>query len=121
MCLTSKDGKRFIAERDIECYKLLDKDLKPPYQPKFQYKLGEVVSDDKEERISEHFNVHLVEAGFLHSYQTHRRAYETTRYSLELRTKYSVYKAVIPKGSEYMVGMLGDYCSKQLKIIEKLE
>ena len=140
MCLVTKIKKVKIAKRDITVWKILNEDLSTIFQENFQYNKGELVKssfsydhqdghwkvfnnnirkklNDKYPRWSfKHKGMMCIARG-LHSVLTKKDA---IRYSNEGLSKFfnaKVFKAVIPKGSEYYKDGFGQIVSNQLIIL----
>lgn len=104
-----------IATKDIEVYKMLTSlgngILVSPFQ-EARYQIGVEKRADMlniyKEGSSEHFRV---EEG-LHSYSSLRTARERRCWHT------NIYKAIIPKGSEYFIGLDNEVVSKHLIITE---
>ena len=116
MCLRTQDREPRIAEKDIVCYKFLDEDLKSPYI-RFQYKLGETYTEQLPYlEIYSDCSAYNIHGGVFHAYR-----------QIYLKTEYigfdicDAYKAIIPKGTEYWIGMDNDICARSIKIVRKIK
>lgn len=119
MCLTAKSDKKQIAEQPITVYKILDKNLKSPFQS-YKYELGKEYTNDSVEDIGEAFEHYLIGSGFFHAYDNLNRALkECALMNRNKKYEFNVYEAEIPKDAFYIKGVREDICSKTLKIIKK--
>ena len=78
MCLYSKQKVPLIADKDIECYKILipvDGKLITPYRD-FVFSTNSIVEDEAEEHIDELFGTTEISSGFFHSFRTKERVLE---------------------------------------------
>lgn len=110
MCfiLDKKHPDKKIAKRNITCYKVLGISMKSPYQG-YQYKLNEPVKSDIGDLVNYNPDKCIHEG--LHSHCLLD----------EITTLYDIYKAIIPKGSEYYYNSYyKEYVSNQLIIKEKI-
>lgn len=122
MCLFSEKKEPEIANRDIECYKILvpiGDQLYTPYR-KFPFPTNTIVEDENKANIVELFGCYMIEEGFFHVHTLRESIIEEIKYIQRKRKqlKLKVYKAIIPKGSQYYIGQRGDLCTKALKILE---
>ena len=123
MCLYSKQKVPLIADKDIECYKILipvDGKLITPYRD-FVFSTNSIVEDEAEEHIDEIFGTTEISSGFFHSFRTKERVIEEIKIlqrKLPKSTKLKVFKAIVPKCSAYYIGQRFDMCSKALIIKE---
>lgn len=125
MCLYTKQIKPKVAEKDIVVYKILDYNMGSPYYG-LLYHLNRKITSDLQIYDSRRFlgtQLLNVEEG-LHSFTKRIVAYLTQRY-LNIYYKksgitYSTYKAIIPKGSKYYIGLNNDIASDALIVKRKL-
>ena len=126
MCLYTKQIKPKVAEKDIVVYKVLDHNMGSPYYG-LLYPLNEKRTsilkryDWKWEEKG--YKIYDVEEG-LHAF-TKRLAAYVKQYYLNQPDRnnlatYSVYKAIIPKGSKYYIGLDNDIASDALIVKRKL-
>ena len=114
MCFTNKSGRIMTAKKDITCYKLLfrhyrDKSLRAIVQD-FIYELN-VPTEKVKIKPFDIGPYHMVDKGY-HSYTHKNKVNEGYCYDL-------IAKAVIPKGSKYMINMEdGEYVSSSIMIVE---
>lgn len=126
MCLYTKQILPKVAKKDIVVYKVLDHNMFSPYYG-LSYLLNRKITS-KLMRYDHVWNpstqIFIVEEG-LHAYTKRRVAYVKQHYlnkvdGEDFLTTYSVYKAIIPKGSKYYIGLNGDIASDALIIKRKL-
>lgn len=126
MCLVSEISYSVRSSEDKLCYKVLfiNKDtLISPYR-NYKFNIGEVTNDIAEESIIPIFNVYMIESGFFHTYASpHHAKILLDKLSRDLPKcfKIGIFEAIIPKGTLYYKGLLGDLCSKSLKIIKEYD
>ncbi len=129
MCLTGKknwwqrvfrtDIKPKIAKKDITVYKYLKDQqnglLRSPFVGAI-YQIGVQQFADLDIRSYKYTktNTFSVEAG-LHAFTDYETAIEQCRFGSD------VFKAIIPKGSEYLLGMGNEIVSSHLIIVEKMK
>jgi hypothetical protein len=125
MCLYTRQYKSFILEKDLIVYKVLNRDLISPIQ-NFQYELNKLYSIDNIE--IEHGNYSTIVEEYLGLLQIktfkHRvnkafHSYLDTNYAHYLYKRdgdLRIFKASIPKNSEYVIGVEGDICSNKIII-----
>ena len=127
MCLYTKQRHPKVAEKDIVVYKVLDQRMGSPYYG-LLYPLNE-----KRTSILKNYDWKWEEAGHkvydveegLHAYTKRMAAYVKRHYlnrcdSEKDFTTYSVYKAIIPKGAKYYIGLDNDIASDALIVKRKL-
>ena len=152
MCLTIiTNGKRprpKKAEEDIVCYKLVKilehsngkQVIISPFQQKQQWTVGVVKKASclirpiatrlilwREFKINE--GIFQVGEGYLHSYKDLEKALEASEEASRCDMNYTVYKAIIPKGTYYFEGDTEwflengkrGYASRKLKLIEEVK
>ena len=118
-----KDGKPLIAEKNLPVFKVLHKDIRRGLEtPVFEYPI--VFTDGKATMESELFVVKSICEKNLYLCYNGIHAYLNRLSSRELRWKFtrrntSVYKAIIPKGAEYLIGNNGDIVSTKMIIFDK--
>lgn len=123
MCLATTQIKPYIADSDISCYKILvpvsSSNYITPYRD-FSFPLNTIITDSAEEHIVEVFGMTMIESGYFHTFNSKERVLEEIeilrRKSPKMKLK--VFKAIIPKGSNYYVGLRSDLCSSSLMIID---
>lgn len=111
MCfiIDPKYPEKKIAKRDITCYKNLNSDMTSPFQG-MQYKLGVLYKQP----IGAIIYDDVIREGF-HSYSNKRKAIRMPD------RDWSLYKCIIPKGSEYYYDSgYREYVSNQIIIKEKI-
>ena len=122
MCLYTKQIKPKVAEKDLVVYKVLDYNMGSPYYG-LLYPLNRKVTsellcyDHVWNPRNQLFNV---EEG-LHAF-TNRLAAHSHAQCLEYSNGHIqfVYKAIIPKGSKYYIGIDNDIASDALIVKRKL-
>lgn len=131
MCLYTIQTKIRIAKKDIPVYKVLETEpdtegLLSLYRYE-EYKLGELKLASigvmgrpyPDVRILPNFStackVYIINQG-LHSFTSLRKAEMAKR----PWNNATVFKAIIPKGSEYICGIHGDIVSNQLVVLKEL-
>jgi len=134
MCVYSnKPLEKKIAEKDIEVYKLLrcDSDkLYSSYASTEKFKERYEIELSKEEITWKIGETKTTELGEVDTRETTKGTiFFTTKglYSFPIQnpvisfgSKYKMFKAIIPAGSEYYEGINDEYCSNSLKIIEEV-
>ena len=131
MCLTTKDKKLQIAINDIPCYKILLRDEKgnfhSPYYP-MKWEVGKTYINT-EVGIEDVFPTHEykdIYNGYYHTYNSLEGCVINAETDYRASSvHYYVFKAIIPKGSEYYMGKHSaysyGYASKQLKLTNKYQ
>lgn len=117
MCLVTKEKDPIKSSHSIECYKVLTIKMLSPYRD-YKYTVGGVTEDTEEESVKPIFDVYIVEKGYLHSYKTLDEAKKLVD-KFKRICKCKIYKAEIPEDTLFYEGMMNDYCSKALKLIEE--
>lgn len=134
MCLVvknkwHKDGKPLIAEEDLPVFKVLHKDIRRGLETPIRgYPI--VFTDVKATMESELSVIKSIgfkkSIGFRNLYLCYKgiHAYINRLSSGELKWKFPignvfVYKAIIPKGTEYLIGDDGDIVSTKMIIFDK--
>lgn len=112
MCLYTFATDRWIADRDIICFKVLDKNLCSPYHNK-KYELNKTYK----EKID-----FIPTSGGLATttgLYTYTKSAFSSYFKNNSLTRFDYYEAIIPKGSEYITDGQ-EYCSNTLTVICKL-
>lgn len=124
MCLYTEQIKPKVAEKDIVVYKVLNHNMLSPYYG-LSYPLNRKITSKLlcyDHEWSPRTPIFNIEEG-LHAYTKRRVAY-ARQHDLNILTKesvvYSVYKAIIPKGSKYYIGLDNDIASDALIVKRKL-
>ena len=128
MCLASKTDTPSISINEIDCFKILipvGGKLFTPYRD-FLFSIGEVITDEVEvPEVRQLFGVYLIEEGYFHSCITLEAAKKLLK-DIQIQMKREkrkgipkIFHAVIPPNTPYLLGGLGDICSKSLKITEE--
>lgn len=126
MCLISRTVIPSIAQEDIVCYKVLERNTffyRTPYVGDivfpFILKVLNIPFKAKGPERIEPYGRELwtIDRGFIHSYKTKKPNYART-----IRGKRAVYfECTIPKGSEYFEDINNnEYASKQIKFIKRV-
>lgn len=122
MCLIPKESAK-IAKEDVVVYKILIKDSYGSYMSPFRgaiYQIGELktanIKYDKQLLPVYHHEIYgtVINEG-LHAYTTEASA---VLKSFLIATTTFVAKAIVPKGAMYVLGIIDDIVSTQLKIVE---
>lgn len=132
MCLTTKQSNWLIADKDIECYKMLEKChdylcgtyYRTPYRERI---VRDEIINGKQDFVAKgvpHFSpmymvcghdYYRIEEGAIHAYQ------ELSKARSEAAGLWCmVFKCVIPKGTKYAVGLCGDICAEKMKFVQKI-
>ena len=129
MCLVINHLKPKIADKDIVCYKLVERTkIKGVYKSSFQgfeYVIRQLYTNNIKIELSYKlikYKVlfgHFIEEGMFHSYVSHL-------YPEILRPlpNHTLLKCIIPKGAYYFKGYFDDspsYASSQIKILEEIK
>lgn len=114
MCLYTFATDRWIADRDIICFKVLDKNLCSPYLNK-KYELNKTY---KEKIDFKPTDAGLVTTTGLYTY-TNLVISDYFKTNFLSNKNLDCYEAIIPKGSEYITDGQ-EYCSNTLTVICKL-
>ena len=109
MCLkVRKNAKVKTAEKDIVCYKVVEKGAKSGYVTPFfnmPISIGEEYGDVSLEKKDNIYNEIVVEEGY-HSLKTFEDAANyTAMLTLVHQVSFTIVKCVIPKGAKYYDGM----------------
>lgn len=125
MCLIPKDSAK-IAEEDIVVYKLLSKDLNGTYYSPWRYapyKIGKLYTANirYHERLLDKGYEYLIKTTIieegLHAYVDYSTAILTSM--MVPISGLFIVKAIIPRGSMYVLGTRNEIVSTQLKLIEE--
>lgn len=129
MCLYSRDGKRLIAEEDIEVYKILDTCEYPIKTPFFSFPI--FFNGEGKCRLVSRLGVYIRDFQFksvpkdcpfvvregIHAFNSKFAAIaKKERFGIG----YKIYKAYVPKDAEYIIGSQGDIVSTELIILNEL-
>lgn len=130
MCLVINHLEPKIADKDIICYKLVERTkIKGVYKSEFrgfEYIIGQLYTNHFDIKFSYFFIKHTsrvhqrinsIEEGMFHSYESN--SYPT----LNTSSYYVLLKCIIPKGAYYFEGYFGNYpsyASSQIKILEEI-
>ena len=132
MCLRLDYSEPKIADKDIVCYKLVEKTkikgIYKSYFQEFEYIIRQSYTNNLDikfvDRIIKnlcpsypHYGIYAIEEGMFHSY--------TNYMPFELFTSpdETILKCIIPKGAYYYEGYfnnLPSYASSQIKILEEM-
>ena len=121
MCLYTNNKYPHIAEEDIVVYKILDENLRSPYQD-FQYELNKEYINEDEKGVSD-YSPFAIDSGYFHAFRTRELARDKIR-SIYIwkRVGLKLFKAVILKGSNYYIDMHNEQiCGDRIKIIEEIK
>lgn len=121
MCLFVK--KKGRTDSDIICYKVgipMENGITSPYMG-FPFLFNKEYVDEAPEELQELEEKRAcISSGYFHSFGDKKRAEKEAN---DLNRGYGgsitfkIYRAIIPKDTEYYEGMLYDMCSKKLKIL----
>ena len=132
MCLVLSHLKPKIADKDIICYKFVDRTkIKGVYKSgfkKFEYIIRKLYinnisiefSDEAIKPSKTHYKRYYIEEDMFHSYMTLSYSLQN---SIQLLDNGVILKCIIPKGAYYYIGMCGSnlsYASSQIKILEEI-
>ena len=132
MCLRLDYLEPKIADKDIVCYKIVEKTkIKGIYTScfqEFEYIIRRLYTNNISIKFSnsviKHFKTHYrryyIEEDMFHSYMT--LSYSLQK-SIQLLYNGVILKCIIPKGAYYYIGMCGsnlNYASSQIKILEEI-
>ena len=132
MCLRLDYSEPKIADKDIVCYKLVEKTkikgIYKSYFQEFEYIIRQSYTNNLDikfvDRIIKnlcpsypHYGIYAIEEGMFHSY--------TNYMPFELFTSLdeTILKCIIPKGAYYYEGYFDEspsYASSQIKILEEM-
>lgn len=117
MCLITNNTRKYIAEEDIVCYKVVNiQDTKIiSYWFGFPYELNRKYTTQVLQPMFMKNGTILIEEGF-HSYRNLTTAKEESM--LSLCDPHIIVKCIVPKGSEYYISSKS-MVSNQIIIIEK--
>ena len=129
MCLVITQLEPKIADKDIICYKLVERTkIKGVYKSKFQgfeYVIRQLYTNNLDIRFANksmkryfYMGFYKIEEGMFHSYINYL-------YSMRLKSSlnYTLLKCIIPKGAYYFKGFsdyFPSYASSQIKILEEI-
>lgn len=130
MCLVSKQKELKIADHDIECYKIVEDDgfgkLRSPYQGTIIDE--EVVNGSKPYEAKEteakaecdnKINNYIWSAGLVHAYKSILDCVsESIRIMILNSRRTGIYKCIIPKGTEYVIGIYSDIAARKIQFVE---
>ena len=134
MCLFSKEEVPRIAQEDIECFKILqqkDGQWITPYRdyPVEFNKVLEAINNNefsKTHKYPTYIDYYAISEGYFHVCDSEK---STRKHAEEIKIAYTRnkhkcppltgFKAIIPKGSEYYIGVHGDLCSDKLIILKE--
>lgn len=109
MCLTTCNKIPKIAERNIYCYKYLTSELLSPFL-RFQYEFDKLYINKDQIDFGGFGGFCCIYSGVYHA---------CVKSNIGLKERYKECIAIIPKGSEYWIGVSDDICSKQIIILSK--
>ena len=121
MCLYTNNKYPYTAEEDIVVYKILDENLRSPYQD-FQYELNKEYIQEEKKEIINYFPI-AIGFGYFHAFRTRELAIDKIK-SIYIwkRVGLKLFKAVILKGSNYYIDMHNEQiCGDRIKIIEEIK
>ena len=133
MCLMTIQSKPEIADKDIICYKMVERTkIKGIYKSTFQgfeYIIRQLYTNNLDIRFANrvirnlcpsypHLGIYTIEEGMFHSYIS-------PLYPLEVNIipNWTILKCIIPKGAYYYEGEFAktpSYASSQIKILEEI-
>ena len=125
MCLVLKYLEPKIADKDIVCYKLVERTkIKGIYKSKYQefeYVIRQLYTNYFDIKyidmlIKRRYSRFAIEEGMFHSYTNYLLA-------ITILPNLVVLKCIIPKGAYYYEGYFDDspsYASSQIKILEEI-
>ena len=132
MCLILNYIKPKIADKDIVCYKLVEKTkikgIYKSYFQEFEYIIRQLYTNNLDIKfVNEiiknlcpsfpHYGVYTIEEGMFHSYTNY------LPFKLSISPDESILKCIIPKGAYYYEGhsnYFPSYVSSQIKILEEI-
>ena len=125
MCLVTTQLGPKIADKDIICYKLVERTkIKGVYKSniqKFEYIIRQLYTNYFDIKyvdmlIKRRYNLSAIEEGMFHSYINYLSA-------IMILPNLVVLKCIIPKGAYYFEGLFNhfpSYASSQIKILEEI-
>ena len=125
MCLVINHLEPKIADKDIVCYKLVERTkIKGIYKSKYQefeYVIRQLYTNYFDIKyidmlIKRRYSRFAIEEGMFHSYTNYLLA-------ITILPNLVVLKCIIPKGAYYFEGYFGNYssyASSQIKILEEI-
>ena len=125
MCLFINHLEPKIADKDIVCYKLVERTkIKGIYKSKYQefeYVIRQLYTNYFDIKyvdmlIKRRYNLSAIEEGMFHSYENYLSA-------ITILPNLVVLKCIIPKGTYYFEGYFGNYpsyASSQIRILEEI-
>lgn len=118
MCLITNNIRRYIAEKDIVCYKIVNiRDTEIiSYWFDFIYELNKKYTTQVLQPIPAPNGSIRIEEGF-HSYRNIYAAKKELYYSLMKSLPTVIIKCIVPKGSEYYIDS-DEMVSNQIIIVE---
>ena len=121
MCLYTNNKYPHIAEEDIVVYKILDEDLRSPYQD-FQYELNKEYINEDEKGVSD-YSPFAIGSGYFHAFMDEENAKGCIKSAIIWKkVKLKLFKAIIPKGSQYYISVYKEQiCGDRIKIIEEIK
>ena len=132
MCLYLNHLEPKIADKDIVCYKLVEKTkikgVYKSYFQEFEYVIRQSYTNNLDikfvDRIIKnlcpsypHYGIYAIEEGMFHSYTSSMYPI------LSPSPYYTLLKCIIPKGAYYFEGLFNhfpSYASSQIKILEEI-
>lgn len=123
MCLYTDSKYPFTTKEDIVVYKILDENLRSPYQD-FQYELNKEYINEDEKEITEHYRFPIaIGAGYFHAFRTSEFAKNCLKnIYIWRKVKLKLFKAIIPKDSNcYIDAYREQICGDRIKIIEEIK
>lgn len=116
--------KRKIAKKDIEVYKVLvcsnNGNIFTPYQGA-EVDFSTDFCAEGPEVIEDYTSRYRISSGFIHSYMIYKDAKDYATFASKasvINFTHLVYSAIIPKGTEYIIGRNDQICSKKIKFIK---
>ena len=132
MCLILNYVKPKIADKDIVCYKLVEKTkikgIYKSYFQEFEYIIRQLYTNNLDIKfvngiiknlcpLFPHYGIYAIEEGMFHSYMNY------LPFKLSISPDESILKCIIPKGAYYYEGHFNyfpSYVSSQIKILEEI-
>ena len=118
MCLISKSSELIVADKDIECYKVVECGLNSLIGAKIgayitailnQYIPRDVVKGERpfiakgEIKPKQTKGYWIFKRGLIHTYRVFEAAKECQKY-LNVLDDMQIYRCIIPKGTKYVIG-----------------